>query len=289
MPMSDAPDAVVLALPYRRPFAFDHLLRFHAARAVPGVEHVDEAAYTRVLALPRGPAVAVVSDDDGAVRLELRHAHPDDVAAAAGLVRRMFDLDADPQAVDAALRQDPAAARSVTRFPGLRVPGSPDPHESLFRAIVGQQITVARATALLADMAARMPSLGFDGPVDRLVPTAERMAEGLHALYRGPAARREALRGAAEALVEDPDLLERTRDPEALSETLVGLRGVGPWTAAYVSMRVLNAPDVPLPGDAAVATGARLLGLDDVAAAYERVRPFRSSFTIHAWNAAAGG
>lgn len=289
MPMSDAPDAVVLALPYRRPFAFDHLLRFHAARAVPGVEHVDEAAYTRVLALPRGPAVAVVSDDDGAVSLELRHAHPDHVAAAAGLVRRMFDLDADPQAVDAALRQDPAAARSVTRFPGLRVPGSPDPHESLFRAIVGQQITVARATALLADMAARMPSLGFDGPVNRLFPTAERMAEGLHALYRGPAARREALRGAAEALVEDPDLLERTRDPEALSDTLVGLRGVGPWTAAYVSMRVLNAPDVPLPGDAAVATGARLLGVDDAAAAYERVRPFRSSFTIHAWNAAAGG
>ena len=64
---------------------------------------------------------------------------------------------------------------------------------------------------------------------------------------------------------------------------------MGPWTAAYVSMRVLNAPDVPLPGDAAVATGARLLGVDDVAAAYERVRPFRSSFTIHAWNAAAGG
>ena len=92
-----------------------------------------------------------------------------------------------------------------------------------------------------------------------------------------------------EALVEDPDLLERTRDPEALSETLVGLRGVGPWTAAYVSMRVLNAPDVPLPGDAAVATGARLLGVDDAAAAYGRVRPFRSSFTIHAWNAAAGG
>lgn len=289
MPMSDAPDAVVLALPYRRPFAFDHLLRFHAARAVPGVEHVDEAAYTRVLALPHGPAVAPMSDDDGAVRLELRHAHPDDVAAAAGLVRRMFDLDADPQAVDAALRQDPAAARSVTRFPGLRVPGSPDPHESLFRAIVGQQITVARATALLADMAACMPSLGFDGPVDRLFPTAERMAEGLHALYRGPAARREALRGAAEALVEDPDLLRPDQDPDRMRETLLGMRGVGPWTAAYVNMRVLNAPDVPLPGDAAVATGARLLGVDDAAAAYERVRPFRSSFTIHAWNAAAGG
>ena len=114
-------------------------------------------------------------------------------------------------------------------------------------------------------------------------PQAGQAAQSPHLL------RRHRLLDAAEALVEDPDLLERTRDPEALSETLVGLRGVGPWTAAYVSMRVLNAPDVPLPGDAAVATGARLLGLDDVAAAYERVRPFRSSFTIHAWNAAAGG
>jgi AraC family transcriptional regulator of adaptative response / DNA-3-methyladenine glycosylase II len=59
-------------------------------------------------------------------------------------VRRLFDLAADPLAIDAHLSQDPVLAPLVAARPGLRVPGAWDGFELAVRAILGQQITVPR-------------------------------------------------------------------------------------------------------------------------------------------------
>src|SRR5512143_1418446 len=47
---------VALRLAFRPPGGFDDLLRFLAARAIPGVERVDADGYARTVALPSGPA-----------------------------------------------------------------------------------------------------------------------------------------------------------------------------------------------------------------------------------------
>lgn len=279
---------IMLSLPYRRPFNFEHLLAFYGARAVQGVEFVDSDSYTRSLSLPRGPALVTVRDEGGSVALTLRYAEVQDLSAAVARVRRMLDLNADPMAVDQALGADSAMARAVRKAPGIRLPGSVDPHETLFRAIVGQQVTVKAATGMLADMAAGMPELGFEGPVNRLFPSAAFMATMGHEIFRGPGVRREALRLAAEELVMNPNAIDVAQDQETLQETLLAFKGVGHWTAAYVAMRVLGAPDVFLPNDAAVTAGARVLGFagepEDVARHFQ---PWRSYFTLHLWNAAA--
>ncbi len=283
------PGEIVLSLPYREPFNFEHLLRFYGARAVAGVEHIEGGTYTRSLALPHGPALATVCDEGGSVRLTLRYTQVRDLSAAVSRVRRMLDLDADPVAVDQALSADSTMVQSVRRNPGIRLPGSVDPHETLFRAIVGQQITVRSATGILADMAAGMPELDFDGPVNRLFPTAEFMAESGHQIFRGPGARRDALRLAANTLVQDANYIDFAQDQESLQAALLALKGVGKWTAAYVTMRVLGAPDMYLPNDAAVAAGARMLGFqgktEEIAMHFQ---PWRSYFMMHLWNTAAG-
>lgn len=286
--MVDALEAATLALPYRPPLNFAHLLRFYRARAVAGVEHVDEDSYTRTLSLPHGAAIATVWDDGGSVRLELRHAHADDVPAAVARVRKMLGLDADPREIDAALGAHPALAAAVRADPGLRLPGSVDPHETIFRAIVGQQITVKSATAMLSDMAAAMPDLGFDGPVNRLFPSAAVMAGDGQRIFRGPESRCRSLRLVAEALVRDPGLIGPAAGEEAVYAALLAFPGIGPWTASYATMRILGSPDVLLPNDSAVRAGARVLGigesLDEVA---DLVRPWRTYLTLHLWNAAA--
>lgn len=48
-------------------------------------------------------------------------------------VRRLFDLDADPVAVDQALAGDSHLAASVAAAPGLRIPGATDSTEMLVR------------------------------------------------------------------------------------------------------------------------------------------------------------
>jgi AraC family transcriptional regulator of adaptative response / DNA-3-methyladenine glycosylase II len=69
------------------------------------------------------------------------------------------------------------------------------------------------------------------------------------------------------------------------------MKGIGPWTADYVSMRVLGNPDAFLPGDVAVRTGAGRLGLPSDArtltAEAEAFAPWRSYFCLHLWKAAS--
>ena len=58
-------------------------------------------------------------------------------------MRRLFDLDADPQAIAVVLAADPPLAPVFD--PGIRVPGAVDGHELVVRAMLGQQISVAAA------------------------------------------------------------------------------------------------------------------------------------------------
>src|SRR5690606_27662722 len=87
-------------------------------------------------------------------------------------VRRAFDLDADPDAIDAVLAAD---------FPdcaGLRVPGAFDGFELAVRAILGQQVTVAAARTLAGRLVARFgdPVATPHPDLDRLFPTPARLA-----------------------------------------------------------------------------------------------------------------
>src|SRR5439155_25037981 len=100
------------------------------------------------------------------------------VLEIAGRVRRMFDLDADPLQIAAALSADPLLGLSVRVRPGLRIPGAWDPFETCVRAILGQQVSVRAATTfggrLVDTFGAPIPSPA-EG-LTRLFPTPERLA-----------------------------------------------------------------------------------------------------------------
>lgn len=115
---------------------------------------------------------------------------------------------------------------------------------------------------------------------------------------RLPARQVAAVLAAAEALVDGTLPAHVGADPAELRARLVALPGVGPWTAAYVAMRVLGDPDAWLTGDVALAAGAVASGaldpglprpaahraLAERAAAWS---PWRSYAAMHLWRAAA--
>ena len=88
----------------------------------------------------------------------------DELRAAA---RKVFDLDADSAVIDAHLGKDRRLRDAIQRSPGLRVPGAFDGFELAVRAILGQQVSVARATALARLLVQRY---GDDGQRAILVP-----------------------------------------------------------------------------------------------------------------------
>lgn len=280
---------VSLLLAHRTPIDLPGVFGWLRARAVDGVEIATADAYERTITLPRGAGRFRVSVGGHGLRLDARLADPADQPELITRVRRLFDLDADPGEIDAALSRHPELRASVAATPGLRVPGAVDGGEMLVRAMIGQQITVAAARTALSRLTAALGETLPDG--SRLFPTMAAIAEHGAEVLRGPGARIRALTGAA-ALIAAGELdVTAGDDPHAQREALLALRGIGPWTADYVRMRVTGDPDVFLPGDVAARAGAARLGLPADAKPLEawaaRAAPWRSYLTAHFWRAAS--
>ncbi|MFL6158548.1 MAG: DNA-3-methyladenine glycosylase 2 family protein [Marmoricola sp.] len=278
----------------REPFAGAPLLDFLATRAVPGVEATSpDGWYERSLALPHGPGVVRVQlhpRPAGYVPCRFTLADARDLAPALERTRRLLDADADPVAVDDELGADRYLAPLVTRTPGLRVPGHVDGVEVAVRAVLGQQVSVAGARTLASRLVetcgAPLELLG-DHQVTRLFPAAEVLAEVDPEQIAMPRARGRALASVCAALASGTVLLDRSADRPAVREALLGLAGIGPWTADYVAMRALGDPDVFLPTDVGVRHGAQALGIDDLTTRSETWRPWRSYALLHLWSATA--
>jgi AraC family transcriptional regulator of adaptative response / DNA-3-methyladenine glycosylase II len=288
------PGSIDLLLPFRGPLDATGLFAWMQARALPGVEVASADAYARTIALPGGPAWFRLRRDGQRLRLEAGLDRLSDLPTLVARVRRLFDLDADPLAIDAALGSHPALAPLVAAVPGIRVPGTADPHEMLIRAMVGQQITVAAARTALARLADELGEpfepAATEG-LHRLFPTMTAIAEHAADVLRGPAARIRALTGAAGALASGELVLSPGDDNVAQRTALLALPGVGPWTADYVRMRVTGHPDIVLPADVAVRAGAAVAGIPSdpagLTAWAARTAPWRSYLTAHLWRAAA--
>ncbi|WP_435870863.1 DNA-3-methyladenine glycosylase 2 family protein [Leifsonia williamsii] len=282
-----------LHLPARAPFDGGALLGFLAARAIDGVEQADAGSYARALRLPHGPATVRLTltgtPQAPAVQCDATLADVADLAPLVARVRRLLDLDADADAIDTALAADPALAPSVAASPGRRVPGAVDAEEVLFRALIGQQVSVAAARTALARLTAAIGEPIDLGGFTRLFPTAQAIAERGREVLRGPARRIDAIVGAAAALADGSLTIDVGESRDELEARLLALPGVGPWTAGYVAMRVLGSPDVLLTGDLALRQGAARLGLpSDPKALAERGTawaPWRSYAGMHLWAA----
>ncbi|WP_448004092.1 AlkA N-terminal domain-containing protein [Agromyces bauzanensis] len=295
---ADAAGIVRLRLPARAQFDTAGVFAWLRARALPGVEAAEAGRYRRTLRLPGGPALVgfTAHDDTGApaIDVEARLSTLGDLSPLVARVRRLFDLDADAVAIDAALAGDPALAASVAAVPGMRVPGSLDAHELVFRALVGQQVSVASARTALGRLAAelgeRVPAASGDEP-GLLFPTAGAIAEGGEAVLRGPQARIRTIVDVARRLDSGELVVAPERDREELVADLLAVPGIGPWTAGYLAMRVTRAPDILLTSDLALRNGAARLGLPATARELDAVglrwAPWRSYASMHLWRAAA--
>jgi AraC family transcriptional regulator of adaptative response / DNA-3-methyladenine glycosylase II len=281
------PGSINLRLAYRSPLHIPALLDFLERRALPGVEERAGSAYRRGLVLPHGSATVTLRPATRWVSATLRLADVRDLAPAVARCRRLFDLDADPDAVDATLGADVALGDLVRRDPGVRVPRSVDGFEMAVRAIVGQQVSVAGARTTLTRM---IRAAGGSGGADLVgFPAAAVVADLPDEAFGMPAARRQTIRALAAAVAAGKLDLEPGADREESMARLREVPGIGEWTAGYVAMRAIGDPDVFLPTDLAVRRGAAALGLPHTAKALEahaeRWRPWRSYAVIRLWMA----
>ncbi len=284
---------ISLRLPYREPFDASWPATLLGAHAVDSMEEftgdpAGDWTFARVLTLPHGHALVRISPGSGAerhrnyLRVDLSHLDTRDLGAAVSRVRRLLDLDADAAAAEDVLRRDPRLAPLIDAGPGIRLPGSPDPAEALIRTMMGQQISVRAARHHVGALVSALgETTGWtDGP-GRAFPTATAIAEKGRSVLRGPRARVDAIVAAASAIAENSVELHQGVAASELRARLLTLRGVGAWTADYVTMVVTGDPDTLLHHDLVVRHAANDLGIDLTVT--QEWAPWRSYASMHLW------
>jgi AraC family transcriptional regulator of adaptative response / DNA-3-methyladenine glycosylase II len=286
-----APRPTTILLPFTPPLDWRGMLAFLCPRAIPGVEAVEADGYRRTIRVDgKAGAVTVVRiEDEPVLRATVTLAGRLPEAPIALRLRRLFDLDAVPQAIEAHLGRDPRLAPLLAARPGLRVPGAWDGFELAVRAILGQQVSVAAATTLAGRLAAAygQPVRSPDRQLGILFPQPAALAEADLAGLGLPAARAAAIVALARAVRESPDLLGAQAPLEATVSRLSRLPGIGAWTAHYIAMRALGQADAFPASDLGLRralAGAELLPAPaDLLQAAEAWRPWRAYAAMHLW------
>ncbi len=275
-------------LRYHPPLDWDALIDFLGPRAIPGIEAVEAGVYQRTIELsgyfgrlevrPGGP---------NALRLMIEFPKPAPIPRIVARVRRMFDFDADPPAINAHLMQDRVLAPLVTRRPGLRVPRAWDGFELGVRAILGQQVSVAAATTLSGRLAAllgrRIPESG--GGLTHLFPSPQKVARWNAAGIGIPRKRAEAIRLFAAAVQSGDLAFGLDGDTGVFRQRMCAIHGIGSWTAEYVALRGLGDPDAFPAGDLGLLRAAKASTPRELLRRAERWRPWRAYAAVHLWTA----
>ncbi len=275
----------------RKPYAFAAMFAFFGKRALLGVEACspDALVYMRTLALEyAGARIA------GWVRVSKRSAArhltltvSDSLWPAIGvllpLVERTFDVHADSEAIDVRLG-------ALVSVPGLRVPGAFDPFELVVRAVLGQQVTVSAANQIAARLVAQFgePIATPFAELNRLFPTPARIAR----LSVTELAECRIIRTRAQTIITLAQQcasgaldLSGAENVDTTVASLRAIKGIGPWTAQYIAMRALRAPDALPVGDVALYKAACVKTDAQLIAHLAPAQPWRAYAVINLWNA----
>ncbi len=283
-------DLLRLRLAFRPPFAWDELLAYLPTRGVPGVETVVNGSYLRTFEIDGRAGWLSVRELPGRNCLEVAVA-PEFAKSLATILRnlrRLFDLDANPQMIAAHLGRDPVFGATLAACPGLRIPGAWHFFELSVRAILGQQISVARATVLagkLTDLFGTEIQTPFPA-LNRVFFSPERLAAATPeeiATIGLPRSRARTLHEFARATAAGKLDFPPATTAETIVAALCELPGIGPWTANYIAMRGFSLPDAFPTADLGLYKATGLKSAKELDALAENWRPWRSYAALHLW------
>ncbi|PWF55465.1 DNA-3-methyladenine glycosylase family protein [Massilia glaciei] len=270
------------------------VLAFHSRDAEGLAEQVTPGRIRKGVMLGGVPVVLDVALGADAARCEI---DADSVLTPAqvGQLRQallsILGLRIDPAPFLRFVRDDPLLGALARRQPGLRIVQSATIFEALTWAIIGQQINLTFAIALrrtFIEQAGARHSSGL-----WCYPEAHAVAQ----LAPEALTTRKFSRAKAETLLRLAGLVDAGAlglglddDIAAVSQSLLAVKGIGPWTVNYALLRGYGHPDCSLHGDVAIRAALQhLLGEDskpDMArteALLARYSPHRTMAAAHLW------
>ena len=278
-------DLLPVIAPYRLDLTVDALRRL-ASNAVDVVG--DDGAYYRALSIDGEAVLVRVSQRDDAT-LELQ-ASGSRARHAAPIVCRMLGTEVDLRAWYERSAKIPWLSRIAQECRGVKPPRYPTLWEACAYAIVFQQISIHAASAIMGRVVAALgTAFEVAGTTIRTFPSPEALLgadDDALRLAGLSTNKRLHLRSVAEAIVSgdlDAAAIERSPLEEAAAQ-LVGVRGIGPWSASVVLLRGFGRMDAfPLRDSGVARTIKRLSGDPNVSidAVLDVLGPTRGMLYFH--------
>ena len=271
-------NSITVTLPIKGPYCREWVFDYLRARALSGIEDVSAYEYRRrVSAAGMAPVWVRVSPARTGLKaqlpLQLGPAH-----LWLKRVTRLFDLNADSRVIDEALAATaPILRASVEQAPGLRVPGAWDGFETTVRAVLGQQVSVARGTELANRMIQRYG--GGDFPTPAQLETRDIAELGM------PGNRGKAISTIASWVGGQGIELPEGEEAEVFVKQIGEIKGIGPWTQNYLRLRVVKDVDAFPDNDWVVLKQLETTPAQARAQA-QHWRPWRAYALMHIWRQA---
>jgi len=294
-PKNAAASTIELRLQTRAPFDWPHLLGFLRDRHLPTVERVGENDYCRVIRFTAADGevvmgqIAVRQHSETELRAELSDSLLPYLAHIMPRLRRLFDLDSNPEAIGHALAANADIYPLWQRWPGTRVPGVWSAFEVSVRAVLGQQISVKAARTLVTRFVARfgqpLPSELQQEGLTHSFPEPEQLADANFDGLGITGRRIETIKALAAGFASG-ELDFVTGDPQQQRERLLAIKGIGPWTVSYMAMRGLGDPNAFPAGDLILRRGLTIgqeYSEKEMEALSQPWRPWRAYCALLLW------
>jgi DNA-3-methyladenine glycosylase II len=249
------------------PFPWEHLLGYLGPRLVPEFESVDAGVFRR----RTGSGAISVALDPGTPALRISSDAQAASAAIRGQVAELFAVDHDARAVTAHLSRSKQLAWRLSAVPGMRPVGAWRAFELCVRTVIGQQVTVAGARTLMHRIVQRCGEV-----------TPERLLECDLSNIGMPSKRVQTLLALAQAVVEQRVQLQQ---PWAqVNAALQAVPGFGPWTRAYLAIRLGRDADAFPETDLGLVRAAQVDSPKALLARAEAWRPYRAYAATYLWS-----
>jgi DNA-3-methyladenine glycosylase II len=253
-------------LAVRPPFPWRHLLEYFAHRLIPQFERIENDCYVRQV----GARTIAVAYDAASSQLQITSSGRVKAAQVLDNVARLLDIGHDAQQIQKHLRRSPVLKRRIAIVPGMRPLGAWSPFELCVRTILGQQVTVAAAGTLMRRLVERCGTV-----------TPECVADADFAAIGMPGKRVDTIRSFARAVGDRR--VDFARPWIEVEAALKELPGFGPWTRAYLAIRLGRDPDAFPETDLGLIRAAQVDSPAQLLALADGWRPYRAYAATYLW------
>lgn len=287
-------DPITLKLGYKDPFRYEALLNFLAHRAISKIEKIENNKYYKTLAIKKnneyvyGYIIVENNQEKSALEITLSESLIKVLPQVLNIIKNIFDLNTDPYTVYNVLEDANRIIPDCFKL-GTRIPGSPNDFEMCVRAIIGQLISVEKASEVLSRFCQKYGQkivTGIEGleyvfPIPEAIASIDSIYDELCPL-KMTRTKASAIEGIAQLLIKKNINFKRVIDSKEVKNAMLKVKGIGPWTTDYIAMRSMNETDILLTSDYAIKKILKNKKIEDISI-FDKYQPYRTYLTIGLW------